>query len=280
MQSVLSSKTALFGLILLGIVVVSALLAPLLAPHDPREQNLEKRLQPPAWMQGGSPEHPLGTDHLGRDILSRIIYGARVSLLVAVISVAVSGTIGTLLGLAAGYWGGRFDAVVTMLADVQLAFPFILLALAVMSVLGTGLRNVILVLGVTGWVVYTRLIRAEVLALREKEYIEAVRALGQKDHKIIWRHILPNVLPSVIVMASLRIANMIIAESSLTFMGLGVEPHIPTWGNMLADGREYITNAWWLATFPGLAIMLTVLAINLLGDWLRDRLDPRLQNSL
>ncbi|NLY53438.1 MAG: ABC transporter permease [Firmicutes bacterium] len=279
-QSVLSSKTALFGLILLGIVVVSALLAPLLAPHDPREQNLEKRLQPPAWMQGGSPEHPLGTDHLGRDILSRIIYGARVSLLVAVISVAVSGTIGTLLGLAAGYWGGRFDAVVTMLADVQLAFPFILLALAVMSVLGTGLRNVILVLGVTGWVVYTRLIRAEVLALREKEYIEAVRALGQKDHKIIWRHILPNVLPSVIVMASLRIANMIIAESSLTFMGLGVEPHIPTWGNMLADGREYITNAWWLATFPGLAIMLTVLAINLLGDWLRDRLDPRLQNSL
>lgn len=280
MQHVLKSKTAVIGLCLLLFVVTSALLAPVLAPHDPSEQSLSNRLQPPAWMEGGNPEHLLGTDHLGRDILSRVIYGARVSILVAIVAVALSGTLGTLLGLAAGYWRGRLDALIMLLADVQLAFPFILLALAVMSVLGTGLRNVIIVLGVTGWVVYGRLIRAEVMALREKEYVEAARALGQKDRKIIMRHILPNIMPSVIVMASLRIANMIIAESSLTFMGLGVEPHIPTWGSMLADGRGYITTAWWLATFPGLAIMLTVLGVNLVGDWLRDVLDPRMNNTI
>lgn len=277
---ILKSKTAVIGLGLLLLVVTFAVFAPVLAPHDPLEQNLATRLQPPAWMQGGDSQHPLGTDHLGRDILSRIIYGARVSLLVAVIAVAVSGTLGTLLGLAAGYWRGRIDSFIMLLADVQLAFPFILLALAVMSVLGAGLRNVVIVLGVTGWVAYGRLIRAEVMSLSAKEYIEAVRALGQKDSKIIVRHILPNVMPSVIVMASLRIANMIIAEASLTFMGLGVEPHIPTWGSMLADGRGYITSAWWLATFPGLAIMLTVLGVNLVGDWLRDVLDPRMSNAV
>lgn len=280
MQMILKSKAAVIGIALLLLVVTCALLAPVLAPYDPLEQSLATRLQPPAWMRGGDSRHPLGTDHLGRDILSRIIYGARVSLLVAIVAVAVSGTLGTLLGLAAGYWRGKIDTLIMLLADVQLAFPFILLALAVMSVLGAGLRNVVLVLGITGWVAYGRLIRAEVLSLRAKEYIEAVRALGQKDGKIILRHILPNVMPSVIVMASLRIANMIIAEASLTFMGLGVEPHIPTWGSMLADGRGYITSAWWLATFPGLAIMLTVVGVNLVGDWLRDILDPRMNNTI
>lgn len=280
MQTILKSKAAVIGIALLLLVVTCALLAPVLAPYDPLEQSLATRLQPPAWMRGGDSRHPLGTDHLGRDILSRIIYGARLSLLVAIVAVAVSGTLGTLLGLAAGYWRGKIDTLIMLLADVQLAFPFILLALAVMSVLGAGLRNVVLVLGITGWVAYGRLIRAEVLSLRAKEYIEAVRALGQKDGKIILRHILPNVMPSVIVMASLRIANMIIAEASLTFMGLGVEPHIPTWGSMLADGRGYITSAWWLATFPGLAIMLTVVGVNLVGDWLRDVLDPRMNNTI
>lgn len=278
-QLILKSPVAIAGFCLLFVVITCALLAPLLAPHDPGFQDLEARLRPPAWMKGGDLSHPLGTDHLGRDILSRIIYGTRVSLLVAIVAVAVSGTLGTLLGLAAGYWRGRVDAAIMLLADVQLAFPFILLALAVMSVLGAGLRNVIIVLGVTGWVAYGRLIRAEVLSLRTKEYIEAVRALGQKDIKIILRHILPNVMPSAIVMASLRMANMIIAESSLTFMGLGVETDIPTWGSMLADGRGYITSAWWLATFPGLAIMLTVLGVNLIGDWLRDVLDPRMSET-
>lgn len=280
MQMILKSKAAVIGIALLLLVVTCALLAPVLAPYDPLEQSLATRLQPPAWMRGGDSRHPLGTDHLGRDILSRIIYGARVSLLVAIVAVAVSGTLGTLLGLAAGYWRGKIDTLIMLLADVQLAFPFILLALAVMSVLGAGLRNVVLVLGITGWVAYGRLIRAEVLSLGAKEYIEAVRALGQKDGKIILRHILPNVMPSVIVMASLRIANMIIAEASLTFMGLGVEPHIPTWGSMLADGRGYITSAWWLATFPGLAIMLTVVGVNLVGDWLRDILNPRMNNTI
>jgi len=276
----LTCKRALVGVCLLILVISMALLAPLIAPHDPGEQNLAARLQPPAWLAGGSLQHPLGTDHLGRDILSRLIYGSRISLLVALIAVAVSGTIGTLLGVAAGYWQGRIDSFIMLLADVQLAFPFILFALAVMAVLGPGLRNVIVVLGITGWVAYGRLLRAEVMSLRAREYVEAVRALGQTDGKIILRHILPNVMPSLIVMASLRVANMIIAESSLTFMGLGVEPHIPTWGSMLADGRAYITSAWWLATFPGLAIMLTVLGVNLVGDWLRTTLDPRLRNTV
>lgn len=276
----LTCKRALVGICLLILVISMALLAPLIAPHDPGEQNLAARLQPPAWLAGGSLQHPLGTDHLGRDILSRLIYGSRISLLVALIAVAVSGTIGTLLGVAAGYWQGRIDSFIMLLADVQLAFPFILFALAVMAVLGPGLRNVIVVLGITGWVAYGRLLRAEVMSLRAREYVEALRALGQTDGKIILRHILPNVMPSLIVMASLRVANMLIAESSLTFMGLGVEPHIPTWGSMLADGRAYITSAWWLATFPGLAIMLTVLGVNLVGDWLRTTLDPRLRNTV
>ncbi len=280
MRLISKSKSAIIGLTLLLFSITMALLAPVLAPYDPGEQNLDARLQPPAWLDGGSLQHPLGTDHLGRDILSRIIFGSRISLLVALIAVAVSGTLGTLLGLAAGYWRGKIDSFIMLLADVQLAFPFILLALAVMAVLGPGLRNVIAVLGITGWVAYGRLLRAEVMALSSREYVEAARALGQKDSKIMLRHILPNSMPSVIVMASLRVANMIIAESSLTFMGLGVEPHIPTWGSMLADGRAYITSAWWLATFPGLAIMLTVLGVNLVGDWLRHTLDPRLKNAV
>lgn len=279
MRQVFRSPTATAGLLLLILIGGSALLAPWLAPHDPAEQQLDQSLQPPAWLQGGSTQHLLGTDHLGRDIFSRIIYGARVSLMVAIVSVTLSGVLGTVLGLVAGYRRGLSDSIIMGVADVMLAFPFMLLALAVMSVLGTGLRNVILVLGLTGWVVFSRLLRGEVLSLREQEYVEAAVALGQKDSKIITRHILPNVMPSVIVMGSLRVANMIIAESSLTFMGLGVEAHITTWGNMLADGRGYITSAWWLATFPGLAIMLTVLAVNLLGDWLRDALDPRMSTT-
>lgn len=277
MLSLRKSGPAVCGLVLLALVTAGAVFAPWLAPYDPATQNLGQRLLAPAWMAGGSHLHLLGTDHLGRDILSRVIFGARVSLVVGLVSVAISGLIGVSLGLLAGYWRGRLDAAIMLVADVQLAFPFILLALAVMAVLGSGLRNVIIVLGLTGWVMYGRLVRAEVLALREKEFVEAARALGQTDGKIILRHILPNLLPTVVVIASLRVANMIIAESSLTFLGLGVEPGIPTWGSMLADGRGYITSAWWVAVFPGLAIMLTVLSINLLGDWLRDRLDPKLE---
>ncbi|QOR34045.1 ABC transporter permease [Clostridium sp. 'deep sea'] len=271
-------KTALIGFIILVIVISTALLAPLIAPYDPNASSLKKRLLPPSWEKGGSKEHFLGTDPQGRDILSRIIFGTRVSLLVGIVTVLIAGTIGTFLGLLAGYYRGTVDNIIMRLAEIQLAFPFILLALAIMAVLGAGLKNVIIVLSITGWVIYSRLVRGEVLLLRELEYVKAAKALGQKDLKIMVKHILPNILPTIIVVGTLRVANMIIAESSLTFLGLGVESGIPTWGSMLADGRDYITNAWWVATFPGIAIMVTVLGINLLGDWLRDVLDPRMKS--
>lgn len=274
------SRTAWLGLLLVNLIVGAAILAPWLAPHDPSEQNLAQRLLPPSAMTGGQQKHPLGTDHLGRDILSRLIYGARISLLVGFGTVVISGLLGTGLGLLAGYYRGWLEAFILMLADVQMAFPFILLALAVMSVLGSGLRNVLIVLGITGWVVYGRVVRAEVLSLREKEFVEAARALGQKNRGIIVKQILPNLMPTVIVLASLRMANMVIAEASLTFLGLGVEPDIPTWGSMLADGRNYIGTAWWISAIPGLAIMITTLGINLLGDWVRDVLDPKLKNAV
>lgn len=271
--------SAFAGFVLLLVVVAAALLSPRLAPHDPQRQILEHRLRPPAFA-GGSSEHLLGTDQLGRDMLSRIIYGARVSLLVGLASVVLAGAVGVLLGVSSGMFGGYVDKAVMRLADIQLAMPFILFALAVMAVLGPGLRNVILVLGITGWVIYGRVVRSETLSLREKEFVEASRALGHGRVRIIRRHILPNIMPTAIVLATLQVANMIIAEASLSFLGLGIEPDIPSWGSMLADGRGYISSAWWVATFPGLAIMLTVLSINLIGDWLRDSLDPRLKSSI
>jgi len=279
LKMLIKRKTALIGAIIVTIVIISALLAPFISPHDPNESDLSKRLLPPSWEEKGVQEHFLGTDHLGRDILSRIIYGTRISLIVGIITVLISGIFGTILGLIGGYYRGFIDSFLMRLTEIQLAFPFILLALAIMAVLGPGLKNVIIVLSITGWVMYTRLVRGEVLLIRELEYVKATKALGQKSRKIIFKHILPNVFPTIIVVGTLRIANMIIAEASLTFLGLGVESSIPTWGSMLADGRNYITTSWWVAAFPGIAIMLTVLGINLLGDWLRDVLDPRLKTS-
>jgi peptide/nickel transport system permease protein len=279
MKMLYKRKTAFVGSIIILLVIITALFAPFVAPYDPNLSDLDKRLMPPSWEEDGSQEHLLGTDHLGRDLLSRIIYGTRISLLVGIITVLLSGIFGTVLGLLGGFYRGFIDSFLMRLTEVQLAFPFILLALAIMSVLGPGLRNVILVLSITGWVMYSRLVRGEVLLLRELEYVKAAKALGQKNRKIIFGHILPNVFPTIVVVGTLRVANMIIAEASLTFLGLGVESSIPTWGSMLADGRNYITSAWWVATFPGIAIMLTVLGINLVGDWLRDVLDPRLRTS-
>jgi peptide/nickel transport system permease protein len=259
-------------------VFLCALFAPLLAPHDPTEQDLTARLLPPAWLAGGMPGYLLGTDALGRDLLSRIIYGARISILVGFAAVAVQAGVGCLLGLASGYFGGRLDAAFMRLADIQLAIPFLVLAIAVMAVLGAGLRNVILVLGVSGWVIYGRVIRSEVLTIRVNEYIEATRALGSGSARIMFRHILPNVASSLLVISTLEVARMIIAEASLSYLGLGVQPPTPTWGGMVSDGRNWIMTSWWVSTLPGAAIFLTVLSVNVMGDFLRDRLDPRLRN--
>jgi peptide/nickel transport system permease protein len=271
-------RAGLIGLVIVLLNVVVALSAPVLAPHDPLDQDVARRLLPPVWLAGGGHEYLLGTDQLGRDILSRIIYGSRISLLIGLLSVVLSLPIGVGLGLLAGYFTGRFDDITMRIADVQLAFPFILLAITIAGVLGPSPRNVILILAVGGWVVYARLARGQALSLREKEFIEAARSLGGGSIRILFRHMLPNVVSPIIVVGTFGVAQMILLESSLSFLGLGVQPPTPSWGGMLNDGRPYITVAWWLTTFPGAAIMLTVLGINFVGDWLRDLLDPRLQS--
>ena len=259
----------------LVVILVAAVFAERLAPYGANEQDITKRLRPP-----DAREHVLGTDEVGRDILSRLIHGARVSLLVGVIAVAVSCPIGVLVGLLAGYVGRRTDDVLMRITDVQLAIPTILLAIAVVAVIGPGVRNVIITLTVTGWTLYARLVRGEVLGVKTRDFVVAARAAGAGDARIMFRHVLPNVLTPVIVVAVFAVANMIILEATLSFLGLGVEPTVVTWGRMLNAGRLYLSTAWWLTAFPGLAIFLTVLAVNLLGDHLRDWLDPRLRNTL
>jgi peptide/nickel transport system permease protein len=264
--------TLFVGLGLVAAAVLGAVAAPLLAPHAPDAADLGARLLPPSWLHPSA--YPLGTDAIGRDLLSRIIYGARVSLEVGVLSVAVSGIAGTSLGLLAGYYGGWWGEVAMRAADLQLSFPFILFAIVVIAVLGPGLSRIVLVLAVTQWASYARLVRSETLAVRETDYIQAARAIGLADRRIIWAHVLPNALGAVSVLATLSVANNILLEAALTFLGLGADPSIPSWGGMLADSRNYIQTAWWDSTFPGLAIMLTVMGFNLVGDWLRDRLTP------
>ena len=277
LRELIRNKAALMGLLILLGVACSAILAPLIVPSDPTAQEITLRLKPPGWRTPDGRTYLLGTDHLGRDILSRLTFGARISLIIGFSAVAIAGTLGTLIGLVAGYRGGRVDDLCMRLTDTMLAMPFILLALAVIAVLGPSLRNIIFVLGITSWVSYARVVRGEVLTLRTREFIVAARALGSGGRRIVFGHLLPNVLTPVIVIATLEVARMVILESALSFLGLGVQPPTPTWGGMLADGRAYLSSAWWLATLPGLSIMLTVLGINLLGDWLRDVLDPRLQ---
>jgi len=276
LRKLIENKGAVFGLIMVLGVIFCAVLAPLISPHDPILQDVEKRLIPPVGQEGADPNYLLGTDHLGRDIVSRLIYGARISIVVSVSAVALSAVLGTLIGLFSGFYGGKVDNIFMRLADVQLAFPFILLAIAIIAVLGPDLQNIIITMAITGWVIYARVVRAEVLSLREKEFITSVRALGGSNGRIIFRHLFPNVIPPIIVIVTLEMARMIIMEAALSFLGLGIQPPTPTWGGMLADGRVYLVTSWWLATFPGLVIMLVVLGINLLGNWLRDMLDPRL----
>ncbi len=269
-------RTALFGLIVVAGVFVAAFGAPWLTTYDPTEQDITNRLKPPASPDPSGRVHLLGTDHLGRDLLARVIFGARPALMVGFAAVAISGLLGLVVGLLSGYFGGRIDDVFMRLADIQLAFPFILLAIAVIGVLGPSLPVIIVVIGVSSWVVYARVVRGSVLSLREREFVQAALALGSRDGRILLRHILPNAVTPWLVVATLDMARVIVIESALSFLGLGVQPPTPTWGGMLADGRVYISTAWWLATFPGLAILVTVLGINLFGDGLRDTLDPRL----
>jgi peptide/nickel transport system permease protein len=260
----------------LVVILLAAVFAEHLAPFGPNEQDIAKRLQAP----GLDSSHILGTDEVGRDILSRLIYGARVSLLVGVIAVGLSCPLGVLVGLIAGYAGRRVDSVLMRITDIQLAIPTILLAIAVVAVLGPGLGNVILTLSVTGWTLYARLVRGETLVVKGRDFVQAARAAGAGDARIMARHVLPNVFSPVIVVAVFAVANMIVLEATLSFLGLGVEPSVVTWGRMLNGGRLYLSTAWWLTAFPGFAIFVTVLVVNLLGDHLRDWLDPRLRNAL
>lgn len=271
----LQPKIALGGGIVLTLVIVGAL-APWIAPYDPNAQNLATALKPPDWLFG---PHLLGTDPVGRDILSRLFYGARVSLVIAVLVVLISGAVGIGLGAISGYFAGTTDFVIQKFVEVVWAFPPLLLAIAIMAFLGQGLDNLIFALVVQRWISYCRVARGQALSLRTREFVEAARSLGAGHTRIIVRHVVPNLFQAAVVIGTFAMASAIISEASLSFLGLGVPPEIPTWGSMLADGRTYISTSWWLALFPGLCIFFTVLGINLLGDGLRDLLDPRLKRS-
>lgn len=264
----------IIGATLLLVIVLAAVFAPAISPHDPLRQNIIFRLLPPAWSDGGVSQHPLGTDALGRDMLSRIIHGSRVSLTVGSLAVLLGGAVGVTLGLIAGYFRGAVDAVLGRLADIQQTLPFIVLILAIVAALGPSLWNLILVLGLGSWVNYYRIVRGEVLTIREQTYVEAAQALGCSRMRILLRYILPNVLPSVIITVTLFVPQIILFEAALSFLGLGVPPPTATWGSMIADGRGYVETAWWMSVFPGLVLMTAVLAINMVGEWLRDHLDP------
>jgi len=266
------------GLVIMALVVV-ALFTPYLAPGDPYAQVPKHRLSPPAWEEGGRMENLLGTDHVGRDLLTRIMYGTRISLFVGLSAVILEVFMGVLLGLLAGYYGGKTDSIISFLVNVMLGFPFILLAMSLVAVLGASLQNIIIALGLTGWPVFTRVIRIETMRLRESEFVLAAKTQGFKTIRILTVHILPNILPTLTVLASVEVARAIIMESLLSFLGLGIQPPTPSWGLLLAEGRNYMFMAWWLATFPGLAIFLAALGINLLGDALRDLTDPHLRKS-
>ncbi len=278
-KSLINSKWAFGSIIWLIIIINVAIFAPQISPHDPNRNNITERVAPPLTLdKEGNMKYLIGSDALGRDSFSRLLYGAQVSLIVGFAAVFVGGVLGVLLGIYAGYYGKIVDDVIMRLADIQLAFPFILLAILFLVVLGEGLINLILVLGIGQWVIYARIARAQTISQKEKEYVEAAKALGVSNFNIMFGSILPNIFAPLIVIASFNVASVILAEAALSFLGLGVPPQIPTWGAMLAESRDHIfARRWWLPFFPGMAILLTVLAFNIVGDWLRDYLDPRLK---
>jgi len=257
------------GITFTTIVALMAILAGIVSPHDYTKQSLPNSLKPPFWVKGGSWSHPLGTDHLGRDLLTRVLYGARVSLFVGVGSVLIASAIGIILGLVSGFYGGWIDSFIMRVADIQLSFPPIFLCIAMMAFIPPSVVTLILVLGLVTWVQFGRVSRGSTLSVKEKEFVEAARSLGTSNLKIMWRHILPNILSPIVVIATVSMSWMILAEAGLSFLGLGVQPPTPAWGSMLSEGRTYFRIAWWYATFPGVAIFITVLGLNMLGDGLR-----------
>lgn len=271
-------RAPLIPLSILSIVLVMALLAPVIAPHDPVALNVDARLTPPFWLEGGNSTYLLGTDAIGRDVLSRLIYGARISLIVASITIFVSGSIGVILGVTSGYFGGILDRIVMRIVDIQLSVPALLLAVALAGILHPGIENVLIILVIFNWAGFARLTRGEAMTLRERDFVALARVAGCSSWRIIFRHLMPNLMNTVIVLATLDVGRIIVFEASLSYLGLGVQNPTPAWGSMLADGRAYIIDAWWLAVFPGVALLLTCLSANLMGDWLRDALDPKLRN--
>ena len=272
-------RLVMAGLAFVALLGIVAAAAPWLAPHDPTRQALRGRLAPPTRGALDGRARLLGTDQLGRDVLSRVIYGARVSLVVGLAAVVVGGVVGATLGITAGFRGGVTDSVIMTLADAQLAFPFILLAIGIIAVLGPSFPTLIVVIGLSGWVSYARILRSQVLVLRSREFVDAIQALGGSVGRVVLRHILPNVLSTLVVIATLELARAIVLEATLSFLGLGIQPPTPSWGGMIQEGREYLDTAWWISTFPGLVLMLTSLVVSRTGDWLRDLLDPTLRGE-
>jgi peptide/nickel transport system permease protein len=273
LRKTLRRPAGMVGLSVLAVLIFVAVFAPYLSPYGPNQQSRES-LMPPFGFPGGSSRHLLGTDNLGRDLLTRVLWGSRVSLIVGACSVLVQGVLGTALGLVSGFYGRWGDTLITRFLDVQASIPFLVLAMGVLTVVGQGFSKVILVLGITGWILYARVVRGQVLSIREKEYVEAARSIGATNWEIIARHIIPNIFTQVIIVATIQMPQMILAEASLSFLGLGIQPPTPAWGNMVAAGRDYLFGHWWIATMPGIAVFVTVLGVNLLGDVLRDIYDP------
>jgi ABC-type dipeptide/oligopeptide/nickel transport system permease subunit len=272
----LKSPKGITGFVLVTAVLLMALLAPVIAPNDPAEQVIAHRFLPPFWAEGGKLSHPLGGDNLGRDIFSRVLYGTRVSVLVALIVIAVIVVFGTAVGLASGYFGRVVDGILMRIVDFQLSFPFILLALLLLAILGKGFWTLVLALSVAFWVNIARLVRGETMRIRSLEFVQAARGMGVSEWRIITGHILPNTLPALVVLATLDVAVIVLAEAAMSFLGLGIQPPTPSWGTMISDGRNYLYEAAWMTLAPGLGIMLTAIGINLLGDFLRDTYDPRM----
>lgn len=268
-------RVPLFSGIILAVFVIVGILGPVMTPHNPIKSNIRKALVPPYWMKGGDSDYILGTDHLGRDMLSRIISGTRLSLIIGFVAVVLSGLVGTVVALTSGYYGGWTDRILMRLTDTVISMPFLVVALVFAAVLGPSVANLILILSIVGWAGYARVLRSEVLSIKEADYVKLAKVAGCSSATILRRHIFPNTVNTLIVLATLQLGVIIIAEASLSFLGLGIPPPQPAWGLMVAQGRLYITRAPWLCLFPGLAIMFIVLACNLLGDWLRVRLDPK-----